>query len=147
MNKILLVFISVVIILVLGGFLYAFYNSSKPIVEIKGHSFQVELARTDKEKQIGLSKYTKSIPQDNGMLFIFDKPGFYSFWMKDMKFPIDIIFINQNKIVTIYQNVPVKKLTIYSPATASDKVLEINANLSKKYGFSAGDLVTFKNIK
>lgn len=146
MNKILFIFIPVVVILILGAFIYTFYNSSKPTVEIKGHDFQVELAKTDKDKEIGLSKY-ESIPQDKGMLFVFTKPGFYPFWMKNMKFPIDIIFIDNNKIVTIYENLPINKLTIYSPTQSSDKVLEINANLSKKYGFKVGDSVSFKNIK
>lgn len=146
MSKVLFIFGFIVIILIAGAFSYTFYNSSKSAVEIKGHAFQVELAKTDKEKQVGLSKY-KSIPQERGMLFIFDKPEFYSFWMKEMKFPIDIIFINNSRIVTIYQNLPIDNLNIYSPTSPSDKVLEINANISKKYGFGVGDSVIFKNIK
>ena len=146
MSKALFIFGFIVIILIVGAFSYTFYNSSKSVVEIKGYDFQVELAKTDKDKQIGLSKY-KNLPKDQGMLFVFDKAGFYPFWMKDMKFPIDIIFIKNSRIVTIYQNLPIDNLNIYSPTSPSDKVIEINANLSKKYGFGIGDSVIFKNIK
>ena len=146
MNKLLLILIPVLILLILGAFFYNLYKLSQPSAEIKNHKFQLVVAKNDKDKQVGLSKY-KSIKDDQGMIFVFDKKGQYPFWMKDMKFPIDIIFINQNKIVTIHQNAPINNLTIYSSTENADKVLEINANLSKKYGFSVGDSVTFKNLK
>lgn len=146
MSRKLLILIPVVILLVFGTLFYTLYKASQPNLQIKGQIFHLEVVKTEKDKQIGLSKY-KTFPQDKGMLFLFDKEGFYSFWMKDMKFPIDIIYIKGNKITTIYGNVPINNLKIYSPTQPSDKVLEINANLSKKYGFKTGDLVTFKNVK
>ena len=80
------------------------------------------------------------------MLFPFEKPGYYSFWMKNMKFPIDIIFIKSGKIVTIHKDVmPPKNLTdalpIYNPKEPADTVLEINAGLSEDYKFKEGDEV------
>lgn len=146
MNKILVISISLAAILSLGAFGYTFYKSIKPTAEIRGNTFRLEVVKNDKDKQIGLSKY-KNFPKDQGMLFVFDKAGFYPFWMKDMKFPIDIIFINNNKITTIYSNLPINVLTIYSPTSPSDKVFEIDANLSKQYGFNKGDLVNFKNVQ
>lgn len=146
MKKLLLILIPILILLIIGAFFYNFYQFSRPTVEINGQKFNLLVAKTDKDKQIGLSKY-KNLPQDKGMIFIFDKPGSYPFWMKDMKFPIDILFIKQNTIVTSYKNVPINNLTIYTPTESVDKVLEINAGLSDKYNISAGNTVKFKNLK
>lgn len=114
-------------------------------VTINNKKFKVELARTDKEKQIGLSNH-KSLPQDQGMLFIFDKPGSYYFWMKNMKFPIDIIFIKDDKIVSISKNAkpPAQgdaNPPLIKPAGEVNRVLEINAGLADKNKFKSGDSV------
>lgn len=146
MNKILIFLIPILIILILGSVAYSFFKFIQPTVEIKGHKFEVVIAKSEKDKQIGLSKY-KTLSKDKGMIFLFDKPDFYAFWMKDMKFPIDIIFVRENRIATIYESLPINNLTTYSPTEASDKVLEINANLSKEYGFKVGDTVSLKNVK
>lgn len=124
--------------------------SKNPIIVIGNHTFKLYIAKTAKDQQIGLSKYDK-IPQDFGMIFIFEKPGYQSFWMKDMKFPIDIIFIKDNRIVTIYQDISPPKsqnenLLIYQPKSEANKVLEINAGLSQKYNFKEGDSINLKNI-
>src|SRR5690349_13147805 len=60
-------------------------------VTINNEKFEVTVAKTDQEKQIGLSN-TKNLPQNHGMLFLFDHPDFYAFWMNQMNFPIDIIY-------------------------------------------------------
>ena len=66
--------------------------------------------------------------------------------MHEMRFPLDIIFIRQNTIVAIFENLPYPKskeetLPVYKPEKPADSVLEINGGLSKKYGFKAGDHV------
>lgn len=115
-----------------------------PKITINNHTFNLYIAKSSRDKEVGLSKYT-NLSQNQGMLFPFGTASNYSFWMKDMQFPIDIIFIRNNKIVVIYQNVqPPQKnqnLTIYRPQELSDTVLEINAGLSEKYGFTKGDFV------
>lgn len=155
MNKAIFVLIPILVLVILGTVFYNLYKFAQPIAEIKGHKFQLIVVKSDKDKQVGLSKY-KEIPDDKAMVFVFERADIYPFWMKDMKFPIDIIFISEslnpsgikdNKIVTIYQNLPINNLTIYPPTQSSDRVLEINANLSKKYGFSVGDFVKFTNLK
>ena len=122
----------------------------QPKAIIKSHSFNLLLAKTDKEKQIGLSS-KKTLSQDQGMLFKFDKADYYSFWMKNMKFPIDIIFIKDGKIVTIHNkiNPPAgenKALVIYQPEEPADAVLEISAGLSEKLGFKKGMEIKYENI-
>lgn len=120
-----------------------------PTVTINGHKFQVAIADSNEEKEIGLSK-TESLPQDQGMIFLFEKPGFYSFWMKNMKLPIDIIYINNDQIVTIQNNVQPAKNdespTIYTSTEPSDKVLEINSGLAEKYDLKKGDMVKYDNF-
>lgn len=133
--------------------LFVFLNykhqvNKTPQAIINNHTFNLDVAATDKEKEVGLAKY-KSIPKDFAMVFLFDKSDYYSFWMKNMKFSIDIIFINNGKIVKIFSNVPPPKspdssLPIYKPDELSDTVLEINAGLAGKYNFKEGDVVKIK---
>lgn len=149
-NKIIIGFI--VILLLFSAFIVLQINgTSKPKskVTINNHTFSVEIATSSAQQQQGLSG-RNSLPQDQGMLFVFKKADRYAFWMKGMKFPLDIIFIRNNKIVTIQQNVPVAKdandtnLPVYTPSAPSDNALEINAGLAKKYQFKNGDAVTIK---
>lgn len=117
---------------------------------INGQEFTVSVANTEEERQIGLSK-TPSLDENEGMLFIFDNPGNYGFWMKDMKFAIDIIFIREGKIVTIYPDVqppasPEELPPVYNPEETADKVLEIKGGLSQKYGFQKGDKVGIQGL-
>jgi uncharacterized membrane protein (UPF0127 family) len=114
-----------------------------PSAAINNHVFSLYLAQTSEEQAVGLAKY-KQIDVNQGMLFLFSKPGYYSFWMKDMHFPIDIIFISGNKVVDVFENVPVSpndNLPVYATKTRADKVLEINSGLSKKYNIEIGNTV------
>lgn len=146
MNKIIIIF--VIILLIFGGVIFyqlATHPAPKSKVTINTHTFSVKTATSSAERQQGLSG-VKSMPQDQGMLFIFDASEKYPFWMKDMKFALDIIYIRDDKIVQIFQNVPTPKenkapLRIYQPTVPADRVLEINAELSKKYNFKKNDKV------
>ncbi|MBI2195464.1 MAG: DUF192 domain-containing protein [Candidatus Levybacteria bacterium] len=120
-----------------------------PTQTIRDKTFKLEVAKTDKDRETGLSD-RESLPADRAMLFTFDKSDYYSFWMKDMRFPIDIIFINGDTIVTIYENVQPtpqgQSAVIYQPKSPADLVLEINGGLSSKYGFEEGDKVKIENL-
>src|SRR5258708_4958367 len=97
MTKVLLAFASLIAVIIA----FAFYQKmTLPFAKIQNHEFQLIIAKTEEQKQIGLSKNTK-LDQNQAMLFIFDKPDYYRFWMKDMKFPIDIIFIKDNIILKL----------------------------------------------
>ena len=83
------------------------------------------------------------------MLFVFDSADYYAFWMKNMKFPIDIIYVKGDKVTTvIHQAQPTSLLNmpIYQPNEKSDKVLEINSGLSKTYNIKAGSVVKIQNL-
>lgn len=153
MKKILIV-LALLFIILIGFVIFQIFikNGSllrSPTATIKGHEFKLYIAKDPKDYQIGLSKYNK-LPQEYGMLFPFEKADYYSFWMKEMKFPIDIIYILDNQIITILKNVPVPKapheLPIYKPVQPANKVLEVNAGISEKYNFKEKDEVKYENL-
>lgn len=132
-----------------GGFSVFQPNAS---VTIRGNTFQVILAKSKEEVTIGLSK-TAKLDQDKGMLFLLKEKALHKFWMRDMKFPIDIIYINDDKIVDIVENAPIPQSTstagiiIYQPKEIANYVLEINSGSSSKNKIKIGDKVEYKNIK
>ncbi|MBU6500710.1 MAG: DUF192 domain-containing protein [Patescibacteria group bacterium] len=115
-------------------------------VEIGGTTFKSEVASTILQRTIGLSG-RDSLPEGEGMLFIFNGYGNYGFWMKDMKFPIDMVWISGDKVVGFVENAmpepdkTVFGLKVYYPPEAVDKVLEINAGDVGRYGISVGQSV------
>jgi len=130
-------------------------------IKIKDQVFKVEVADTLAKKQKGLAD-RESMPQNYGMIFTFEKKGIYSFWMKGMRFPLDFLWIDGDKIVEITKNVAVdvrpedsvprdKNFLIlrrdssgsstYSPRVPADKVIELNAGMTEKTGISLGDKI------
>ena len=133
-------------VLVLGG-LYNFLDKEQqPILKetrLGGQLFSIEIADTPAKRIRGLSGRS-SLPENRGMLFIFEIPGQYGFWMKGMFIPIDIIWIRGNQIIGLEKNIlPSSNLNYYSREPV-DKVLEINAGLSDKLGLKAGDEIELK---
>lgn len=92
----------------IAGCLYIFLNSVKienSRLKIGDKSISVEVADDDFERAKGLSGRT-SLKDGHGLLFIFPKKGLHGFWMKDMRFPIDIIWLDDElKIVEIARNI------------------------------------------
>jgi len=130
-------------------FLFSFWFYSKhPLsatVVIKQTEFTVDLAITPKEKTKGLS-FRKNLPSKHGMLFIYENKDQYPFWMKDMNFPLDFIWIDGNIIVDITKNIPPANSTnmqIVKPIVPANKILEINAGEIDTYNIQIGDIVTF----
>lgn len=144
------IIIGIAVLLIVAMAIWAWQISVKsPTARINNRTFKLYVAKSDKDKQIGLSKYNK-IESNQGMIFQFGNDNYYPFWMKKMKFPIDIIYLNDGRIVTIYKNVPIPKNNsnppVYNSAVPADTVLEINAGISDKYSFKEGDSVNFSNI-
>ncbi len=116
-------------------------------VTINSATFSVKLVITPEEQRVGLGGATH-MPSNEGMLFLYDKPIYSSFWMRGMKFPLDIIFILDDKVVGVFENLPPAEDTDTNPPSwgrnlLSDRVLEINAGLSRKYGIKVGDRVDY----
>lgn len=146
---ILLIFVVIVFFQVNNKSINNLFNkTTTSTVTINSAIYKIELAKTQKEKTEGLSGRV-GLAKDAGMLFIFDKPSYYSFWMRGMKFPLDIIFILNDKVVAIYKNLPPASANDENPPqygsnAVSDNVLEINAGEATKNNIKVGDAVIIK---
>lgn len=98
-------------------------------VSVGSCEFRLEFVSDDASRQLGLSN-RDSLCDECGMLFEFNNKNTRTFWMKDMRFPIDIIWIEDSRVVAIEKNIPYDfKGTLSSPDSIN-KVLEINAGKS-----------------
>src|SRR3989344_8381202 len=142
-----------VIFIFLAGFLaYYLWGFGRPSaakygrVEIGKNVFRAEIADDANSRMRGLSD-REPFEEDEGMLFIFDEPSIQSFWMKDMKFSIDIIWIEGGRVIAIEKNIEpepgksVFSLKTYSPPQPVGRALEVLAGTSDKLGIRAGDEV------
>jgi uncharacterized membrane protein (UPF0127 family) len=126
------------------GLLIFSKNTTKSTVFLGGKLFSVEIAKTEATRERGLSGH-KPLLDNEAMLFVFPKPDFYSFWMKDMTFPIDIIWIDQNMTITHIENSlsPTTYPTTFESPQQSLYVLEVSAGEAEKLGIKVGDRVNF----
>jgi uncharacterized membrane protein (UPF0127 family) len=119
-----------------------------PYVIIAGVRLSVEVADTPAERGRGLSG-REMLPENSGMLFVFDTPGRYGFWMYGMKFPLDIIWIDERlRVVYFVENAQpcVNICETYEPPADALYVLEVNAGFVKKYGMKVGDVVELSGL-
>jgi uncharacterized membrane protein (UPF0127 family) len=118
------------------------YFSSQPSFIINA-----ELAKTKIEWERGLM-YRTSMAKNSGMLFVFPDESLQSFWMKNTKIPLDMLFISASgKIVDIKNNfLPCLTDTCssYTSSAPAQYVLEINGGLAKKEGIKIGDSLRIK---
>ena len=134
--------------------LYFWAHKPQPVIipdqgkfrEITGGTttVKVELARTPPEQEKGLSGRT-SLPDDHGLLFIFDHADKYGFWMPDMKFPIDMIWIDSNwQIVSIAPSVtPESYPHVFTPKAPASYVLEVSSGKAARSGWHDGAQFNF----
>lgn len=149
MTKIILIF-GLLLLLIAGYVFYqfSFNQHATKQVTIANHTFTAEVATTPKEQQIGLTKYA-SLSAEKAMLFTFPKTDRHVFWMRNMKFPIDMLFLRDNAVVGVAANAQPakatdKNITTYGGNITSDAVIEISAGLAEKYGIKEGTKVTVK---
>jgi len=149
----ILFFLCTILIIVALFFVSVFTQTNKsPIkqlsgvtyVEIGSTTIPVEIADTEQSRIMGLSG-RKTLPIDTGMFFVFDVIGRNEIWMKDMNFPIDIIWIDAEfKVVDITKNaVPESFPKTFEPRTPVLYVLETIAGWADKNGIKMGDKVLF----
>jgi len=144
--KKLFLFLLVPIIL-LVSYLLASNSQKKNQLKVGSATVNIEIADTGEERSRGLSD-RESLCSDCGLLFIFDEPGFYPFWMRRMNFDIDILWIRNNKVVDITYGAkaPPKNefeapKTIYQSKFPADMVLEVNSGWVKKKEIKVGEKV------
>ena len=109
------------------------------------HTFQVWIAENHQSRRQGLM-YIKDLPSNQGMLFLFDRPQFASFWMKNTYVSLDIAFIAPNGVVVnIAHNTPPMSLELIWSVAPVMGVLELKAGTAARIGLVAGDRVRYSD--
>lgn len=101
----------------------------------------VEVAVTAEQKSQGLAG-RGSLGENEGMMFVFDQPGQYGFWMKGMRFPLDFVWVRSGKVVEVTENVPVSNEDapkVYQPQQPIEAMLEVNAGWVRRHKVKVGD--------
>ena len=131
-----------------GGAYYLIYGFPKielAKVIVGERAFYVEVADTDEERGRGLA-FRDKLGSD-GMLFLFETPGPYGFWMKDVRFPLDIIFIHEGRVFSFERGAPVPQdnenpPVYYPPSNIKIRqVLELPGFSIDRYNIRLGDPV------
>ena len=115
---------------------YALLNNKKVALEI---------ASDPHSREIGLM-YRDSLAENKGMIFIFDKSDEVGFWMKNVRIPLDMLFVSHSKIVKVEKDVPICKndpCSVYTSDAAVDSVIELKDGFCDKYNIKAGQTIEF----
>lgn len=114
-------------------------------VSIGKATFSTKLARTEKELERGLGGVQELQPKE-GMLFVFNSSQEWTIWMKGMRIPIDIVWLDENKkVVHIERNVQpdAYPYIVYAPPEPAKYVLELKAGSAQRYDITNGSTALF----
>ncbi len=111
-------------------------------IQISGITLKAQIADTDCKTQLGLSG-RKSLEKDNALLFTFPRMGNYGFWMKDMNFSLDIIWVGESFTITgIQKNISQNTYPeIFGENFKARYVIEVKSGFSDAYGIKVGDKI------
>ncbi len=116
----------------------------KSYVELKGKKFLVEIADSRDEQALGLM-FRDEMPQDHGMLFIFNNDAPRSFWMKNTRIALDIMYFSSAlELVSVAENTKpcrVERCPGYPSEGPARYVLELNAGKASELGLTTGDIM------
>jgi uncharacterized membrane protein (UPF0127 family) len=118
---------------------------------INGQLIQLEVAATPEQQAKGLM-YRPPLPDDRGMLFLFNPPRFTRFWMKNTPSPLDMIFLRNGEVRAIVADVPpceANPCPTYGPDTPTqiDQVIELRAGRASELGLEVGDRVEIRFLE
>lgn len=124
------------------GLLCGCATSQGPWVELKGYRYQVELAMDEAARMRGLM-FRDSMPEDQGMLFVFERQEPQAFWMRNTRIPLDILYFDDAlRLVSATHGAPpctTPTCPSYPSARPARFVLELNAGHARRLGVTAGD--------
>ncbi len=150
MIKLIKIFLILIIVFIAVLFLLKACNRKKPNyrdITVGNKKLNVMIADNAFLREKGLSGRDYLL-DNQGMLFVFQKPGKYYFWMKGMKFPIDIIWFDKDKkIVDLKQNIKKDYKKLLKPNQKVKYVLETNKGWLDKNNIKVGDQFKFLNNK
>ena len=130
-----------------GALAQEFSYAHATVITPKGVSIPVEVSDTPEKRSLGLGKRDK-LEKGWGMLFVFERRIPHSFWMKNMRFPIDIIWLDNQRIVELVENVPPpqegESPTVMEPRLPSNFVLELESGRARALGLNVGQKLSFK---
>ncbi len=131
----------------LGKIFYSGLKYRTKTIKCKGRSFNVEVADSFRKLSVGLMNHEK-LEKNGGMLFIFGSDEGHGFWMMNMKFSIDIIWLDRNqKVVYIINEAQPCTSMLGCETYTSDKlsryVVELRAGTAKEMKLKVGDQFEF----
>jgi uncharacterized membrane protein (UPF0127 family) len=136
----------IIVVAVSLGFLYWQMNKVQTAtLELNNSTYQLTIVQSDADRQRGLSG-TASLPSDHAMLFVFPNIGRPAIWMKDMNYPIDIVWLDSDKkVVYMVKNAQPSSYpdTIFQTDKDSRYVIELSAGTIEKTGIHRGDMAEF----
>lgn len=123
----------------LGLFLWV-YQTQRTSLMIHGQKFKTEIRDTDAERQLGLSG-RESLARTDAMLFVFDGQRQRCFWMKDMKFNIDMVWVDADRKITAIEYNVSPKTYPHNFCHDGQYVIEFAANVAWDSGLKIGDQI------
>ena len=116
-------------------------------VSIGKTSILAEIRRSEAEQALGLS-WRPGMAENEGMIFVYDRPQRVSYWMKGMNFPLDFIWVRQGEVVELNKHVlpPTAddpRIKTVTPVNEVDMVIEVNAGFVDRHQVKVGDLIDF----
>jgi uncharacterized membrane protein (UPF0127 family) len=114
-------------------------------VRINGAVVRAEIAETPAAREHGLSGRAR-LPEGRGMLFVYGDHAERTYWMKGMRFPIDIVWIDRGKVIGVERDAPVPhgEAPLYNSGGPADHVLEVPAGWAVRHAVERGDRVTIE---
>lgn len=110
-------------------------------VSAKGErAFQIEIADTEDEREAGLM-FRQTMPDDHGMLFVFEQTEGVGFWMKNTPMPLDLIFIGEDGRIRAIRKGEPQSEAVIAPDAPVRFVLELKAGTAAREGIAEGDLI------
>jgi hypothetical protein len=138
--------IATVVLLALVAPRFAHAVDVIPLKLPSGRVLQTEVMVKDEDRAMGLM-FRPSLPYDHGMLFLFERPDFHGIWMKNCKFPIDILWLDeQHRVVHVAEKVPPcrkEPCPVYQPLRRASYVVELNAGQARREKAKVGATVDF----
>lgn len=115
-----------------------------------GTRLTADVAETDETRARGLM-FRETLADDEGMLFVFEVPDRYRFWMKNVRMPLDILWLDvRGRVVWIVESAPpcdADPCPAYAPRAKASSVLETAGGFARRHGVAVGDVLSITRLR